>query len=183
MPWACEPRRRSLTGFNAGMFSGAVEASFAGDTTDGPSNGSGSLNISPVSGSSPFCSPRSPTRRWFQAVTVTVPAFATDSNPAAVVFYSLAAGRSGARSAPKTGVFSWSVPASQALGNYPVTIEATDNSIPPLTDETSFTIEVMQATVLRYRLRQWHPRGQHQPYGDPSPRTARPWREKTSCSL
>ena len=70
-------------------------------------------------------------------------------NPRATLTYSLVAGApSGATIDPITGTFTWSVPTSQAPGDYPVTISVIDNDTPPNGDTASFTIVVQQATSL-----------------------------------
>ncbi|MGO9471150.1 MAG: IPT/TIG domain-containing protein [Isosphaeraceae bacterium] len=138
----------NLTSFSAGTFPGAIQATFAGNTTEAPSGASGSLSISQTSGSPLVLAPVSD-QTVVQGAKVSVTASATDLNPGAVLLYSLAAGApAGASIAPTTGIFSWSVPASQAPGDYPVTIDVIDNSSPPQTDETSFKIVVQQATTL-----------------------------------
>ena len=138
----------SLTGFDAGMSSGAIEAAFAGDTTEAPSSASGTLSISPASGGPPLLAPI-PDQTVDQGAKVSFTASASDPNPGAVVRYTLAAGApAGAMIGAMTGIFSWSVPAAQAPGEYPVTIDVIDDSSPPQSGETSFTIFVQQATTL-----------------------------------
>jgi hypothetical protein len=40
----------------------------------------------------------------------------------------------------QTGFFRWFIPTNQPLGDYPITIVATDNGTPPLSDTVTFTI-------------------------------------------
>jgi hypothetical protein len=78
-----------------------------------------------------------------QGGSVTAVAFATDPNQGQTLTYSLDPGApSGAAIDPKTGAFSWAVPASEPLGKYPVTVRVTDNGTPLLSSATTFTITV-----------------------------------------
>src|SRR5208283_2618245 len=68
---------------------------------------------------------------------------AQDSAEGRTLTYSLAPGfPSGAAIDPATGVFTWTVPATEPPGSYPVTVNVTDDASPPLTASTSFTIHV-----------------------------------------
>jgi hypothetical protein len=140
----------SLAGFSAGTYPGVVEAAFAGDASHAASSASGNLTVAPLS------VPQNPLNLATianQAVTpggtVTVTASASETNGSATFLYLLAAGApQGASINSKSGVFSWSVPASQSPGSYPVTVDVVDNSSPPLSNMASFTIDVQRPTVL-----------------------------------
>jgi Putative Ig domain len=83
-----------------------------------------------------------------QYSTLKLTASATDSDPGATVTFSIAPGGPGGPTiGPARGIFSWTIPSSQGVpGIYPVTIDATDNSIPTQSATTSFTIDVQQQT-------------------------------------
>ena len=64
--------------------------------------------------------------------------------------YSLDPGApSGASIDPATGSFTWTIPANEPPGDYPITIDVTDNASPPLTASTSFTIHVQAPGTLQ----------------------------------
>ena len=75
--------------------------------------------------------------------TIALTAVAWDSAEGRTLTYSLAPGSpSGASIDPATGSFTWTIPANEPPGDYPITIDVTDNASPPLTALTSFTIHV-----------------------------------------
>jgi len=75
--------------------------------------------------------------------TVALTAQATDPDPGQTLTYSLNPGApAGAMINPSTGTFSWSVPATQVPGDYPVTVRVTDNGSPPLSAAQTFIIHV-----------------------------------------
>lgn len=78
--------------------------------------------------------------------TVAFAASATDPDlPANEMIYSLRPGSpSGATIDRVTGQFSWSVPTSTAVGQYPVTVRVTDSGTPSLSDDVTFTIVVVR---------------------------------------
>jgi len=60
-----------------------------------------------------------------------------------MLIFSLDAGApAGARIDPRSGLFSWNVPATQAPGDYPVTVRVTDTGIPRLSTTQTFIIHV-----------------------------------------
>jgi hypothetical protein len=74
---------------------------------------------------------------------VTVATHASAPDPGQTLTFSLDPGApSGATINPISGVFSWTVPANQAPGDYPVTVRVTDNGNPPLIAVQSFMIHV-----------------------------------------
>jgi hypothetical protein len=80
--------------------------------------------------------------------TANAVASATDTDPSQTLTYSLDPGApSGATIDPKTGAFSWAVPASEPSGSYPVTVRVTDNGNPLLSDAKSFTVIVQAAST------------------------------------
>ena len=138
----------SLAGFSAGTFTGDIEANFGGNTSQAPSSASGNLTVNQSSGGPPLLTPI-PDQTVVQGHSASVTASTYDSSPGAVLLYSLAAGApTGAMIGAKTGDFSWTVPTTQTPGVYPVTIDVTDNSIPPQTGTVTFMIAVQQATNL-----------------------------------
>src|SRR5262249_52139892 len=77
-------------------------------------------------------------------------AVATDRDAGQTLTYSLTAAPSGATINAGTGAFSWTPSEAQGPGSYTVTVRATDNGSPPLSDSKSLTItvnEVNQAPV------------------------------------
>src|SRR4030095_14935468 len=84
---------------------------------------------------------------------LTLTASATDADvPSNNLTYSLDAGApSGASINSSSGVFSWTPSEAQGPGSYPITVRATDNGTPSLSDAKSFTVtvnEVNSAPVL-----------------------------------
>ena len=74
---------------------------------------------------------------------ITVTAAAIDTNPGAVLTFSLdPRAPVGALIDPKTGKLTWNVPASQPPSVYSVTVRVSDNGTPPLSDAQTFTITV-----------------------------------------
>jgi streptogramin lyase len=65
---------------------------------------------------------------------------ATDSDPSAVLTYSLDSAPAGASIDPNSGIFTFTP--TEAPGTYPVTVRVTDNGTPALSDTTSFNIIV-----------------------------------------
>ena len=75
--------------------------------------------------------------------TIAVPAIAQDPSEGQTLTYSLAPGYpTGASIDPATGLFTWTIPANEQPGDYPITIDVADNASPPLTASTSFTIHI-----------------------------------------
>ena len=79
-----------------------------------------------------------------QGETLSFTASATDCDlPAQSLAYTLDSGApAGASISPATGAFSWSVPANQTVGTYPITIRVTDNGSPAKDDFETITITV-----------------------------------------
>ncbi len=73
--------------------------------------------------------------------TLTVAASATDPDGNAIT-YSLDAAPSGASINPSTGVITWTPTETQGPGNYGMTVRATDNGSPPLSDVKSFNVAI-----------------------------------------
>jgi probable HAF family extracellular repeat protein len=81
--------------------------------------------------------------------TLTVPVTANDSNPGRILRYALGpVVPAGIVINASSGVVTWSVPASQPPGNYPVTIAVSDNGTPSLSQKTSFNVVVQRATTI-----------------------------------
>ena len=80
-----------------------------------------------------------------QAFTFDVSSLASDPNtPPLPLSYSIAPGvPAGVSINPTTGLLSWSVPATQRIGNYAVTVIASDSSSPPKTASETLTIAVV----------------------------------------
>ena len=88
-----------------------------------------------------------PNQTVAQGSTVTLIVTATDPDVGQTLTYSLDPGApSGATIDAKTGAFTWAVPAAQAPSDYPVTVRATDDGSPSLSDAKTFTIHVNAAT-------------------------------------
>ncbi len=77
-----------------------------------------------------------------QGGTVTIAARATDPDPGQTLTFSLSTAPPGALINTSTGAFSWTIPATQAPGDYPVTVRVTDNGSPPLSAAQTFIIHV-----------------------------------------
>ena len=138
----------SVIGLAAGTNEGVVAASFAGDLTHPKTSSSGDVVISSTQNPSPVFAPIR-AQSAVQGSTVTVTASASETNAGATLTYILGAGApAGSTINANNGIFTWSVPASQATGQVSVTINVIDNSHPPLSDTTTFTIDVEQATTL-----------------------------------
>ncbi len=79
-------------------------------------------------------------------------ATATDPDlPANTLKFTLSGAPSGATIDPGSGLFSWTPTEAQGPGDYPVTVDVSDNDGPPLTDSKTFNIhvnEVNQPPVL-----------------------------------
>ena len=80
-----------------------------------------------------------------QEFTFDVSSLASDPNtPPLPLSYSIAPGApAGVSINPTTGLLSWSVPATERIGNYAVTVIASDNSSPPKTASETLTIAVV----------------------------------------
>src|SRR5262249_7280765 len=73
---------------------------------------------------------------------VTLTAQATDPDAGQTVTYSLTSAPSGATINGGTGAFSWTPSEAQGPGSYTVTVRATDNGSPALSDSKSLTVTV-----------------------------------------
>jgi hypothetical protein len=71
---------------------------------------------------------------------LTVPVSATDSDPSAVLTYSLDSAPTGATIDPSTGVFTFTP--ADGPATYSPTVRVTDNGTPPLSDTKTFNITV-----------------------------------------
>ncbi|MCY2977661.1 MAG: putative Ig domain-containing protein [Planctomycetota bacterium] len=98
-----------------------------------------------------------PNRQVLVGQTVSFSASASDPDlPSNTLTYSLLAGApSGATINSTTGAFSWTVPASATRGDYPVSIRATDNGSPTLSDTKNFTIGVSETCTFDANLTGW----------------------------
>jgi len=82
--------------------------------------------------------------------TIALTAMAQDPAEGQILTYGLAPGSpAGASINPATGEFTWTIPATESPGDYPVTIDVNDDASPPLTASTSFTIHVQASTTLQ----------------------------------
>src|SRR6185436_9273127 len=71
---------------------------------------------------------------------------ATDGDvPAQTITYSLSNPPEGAQINPNSGLFSWTPLEYQGPGVYTITVVASDNSSPPLSDSKSFTVTVNES--------------------------------------
>jgi hypothetical protein len=76
--------------------------------------------------------------------TLTVSVSATDSDPNQSLTFSLAPGSPrGATINPQTGILSWTPDASAGAGNHAITVVATDNGSPSLSDAETFLADVV----------------------------------------
>jgi len=81
---------------------------------------------------------------------LTLTAMATGQGSGTVLAYSLETGApAGATIDPTTGTFTWTIPTTEPAGDYPVTINVSDDASPPLTASTSFTIHVQASPTLQ----------------------------------
>jgi hypothetical protein len=93
-----------------------------------------------------------------QTLRFAVAGFASDPDrPAQTLRYSLAPGDPpGAALDPASGVFTWTLPASQHIGSYSFGVVATDNGSPPLSGMASFVVDVVDngpaTTVARAKV-------------------------------
>ena len=79
-----------------------------------------------------------------EGAKLTVATSATDPNPGQTVTYTLGAGApSGAVIDGSTGAFTWTPDPYASTGTYRITVIATDNGSPPLSDSQPFTVHVL----------------------------------------
>ena len=79
-----------------------------------------------------------------EGVKLTVQAAATDPDAGQTVTYSLGPGApSGAAIDPNTGLFTWTPDPYDSTGNYSLTVVATDNGSPAMSDSSAFSIDVL----------------------------------------
>jgi hypothetical protein len=79
-----------------------------------------------------------------EGVKLTVQVSATDPDAGQTITYGLGSGApTGAAIDPQSGVFTWTPNAYSGSGTYSITVTATDNGSPPLSDSTAFTINVL----------------------------------------
>jgi hypothetical protein len=79
-----------------------------------------------------------------EGVTLTVQASATDPDAGQTITYSLGPGApAGAAIDPQAGLFTWTPDRYAGSGTYSITIIATDNGSPPLSDSQAFTVNVL----------------------------------------
>jgi fibro-slime domain-containing protein/RHS repeat-associated protein len=98
-----------------------------------------------------------PNRQVLVGQTVSFSASASDPDlPSNTLTYSLLAGApNGATINSATGAFSWAVPAGAVSGDYPISIRATDNGSPTLSDTKNFTISVSATCTFDANLTGW----------------------------
>ena len=98
-----------------------------------------------------------PNRQVLVGQTVSFTASASDPDlPSNTLTYSLLAGApSGATINSATGAFSWAVPAGATSGDYPISIRATDNGSPTLSDTKNFAISVNATCAFDANLTGW----------------------------
>ena len=98
-----------------------------------------------------------PNRQVLVAQTVSFTASASDPDlPSNSLTYSLLAGApSGTTINSATGAFSWAVPAGAISGDFPISIRATDNGSPTLSDTKNFTISVSATCAFDANLTGW----------------------------
>jgi hypothetical protein len=94
---------------------------------------------------SPPSLPALPDRSVYAGQTLSFAVVATDPDGATqTLSYSLDPGApDGAAIDPASGVFSWTPNSGEAPGPYPVTVVATDNGVPPLSADKTFTITLL----------------------------------------
>jgi ELWxxDGT repeat protein len=74
--------------------------------------------------------------------------FASDTNTSGLpLTYSISGAPTGVSINPTTGLLTWAVPSSEAVGNVSFTVTVSDSSTPPLTDSETLTIAVAAAPV------------------------------------
>jgi hypothetical protein len=79
-----------------------------------------------------------------EGTTLAIQASATDPDPGQTLTYSLGPGApSGATIDPGSGAFSWTPDPYRGAGSYSITITVTDNGSPPLSDSTTFNVNVL----------------------------------------
>jgi hypothetical protein len=79
-----------------------------------------------------------------EGTELTVQASATDPDANQTITYSLGAGApSGASIGPQSGLFTWTPDPYSGSGTYSITVIATDNGSPPLSDSTAFSVDVL----------------------------------------
>ena len=79
-----------------------------------------------------------------EGTQLTFQASATDPDANQTITYSLGAGApAGASIGPQSGVFSWTPDPYSGSGTYSISIFATDNGSPPLSDSAAFTVDVL----------------------------------------
>jgi hypothetical protein len=79
-----------------------------------------------------------------EGVKLTVQASATDPDPGQTITYSLGPGTPlGASIDPQAGLFAWTPNPYSSTGTYSITVIATDNGSPPLSDSQSFMVNVL----------------------------------------
>jgi len=138
----------SLNGFAAGVYSGAVGATFAANATYTGTIASGDLTVNPVSGTiKPPVLASIPDQSVDvgAALQLNVGSYASDPNtPALPLTYSLgAAAPSGVAISPTMGVLTWHVGANQRIGTYQIPVQVSDNSSPALSVSEMVKVNVV----------------------------------------
>ena len=89
-----------------------------------------------------------PNQTVYQQTSLTLTVHATDPDAGEVLTYSLGANSPvGAAIDPSTGIFTWTPTQGQAYGAYPITVIATDNGTPSLSDSKTFSVTVVSVPV------------------------------------
>src|SRR5262249_8063031 len=79
-----------------------------------------------------------------EGVKLTVQASATDPDAGQTITYGLGSGApAGATIDPQSGLCTWLPNPCSGSGTYPITVTATDNASPPLSDSKAFTVNVL----------------------------------------
>ncbi len=99
------------------------------------------VNVAPV-----VTNPGSHTVNELTSLTFTVAATDADA-PANTLTWSLEGAPAGATINPSTGAFSWTPTEAQGPGTFPITIRATDNGTPALSDFEAITVTVNEVNV------------------------------------
>src|SRR5262249_26463700 len=140
---------------NIGHFDAALSTAdslFLADITSGGDMGTGAgqgmiYQIHAINGQSPNQPPvlaTIPDQAVDEGAKLTVATSASDPDPGQTITYSLGAGApAGAVIDGSTGVFTWTPDPYASTGTYPITVVATDNGSPPLSDSQPFTIHVL----------------------------------------